>query len=370
MLGRYSKQGAALFVLSALFCGFLLFGIFVFAPFLLPPKMAVDVLKLRMGWSPPYYLVLDEDMGVALAVPYDREINWRKSPWSLRHIPFPGQRRIGYRGNPGEVSQPVDIAVLGDSHGYGLEVAQDETLVSELGRLSGLRTANLALPYQGTTQEVKLYELYGHRLRPKVVLLMICPNDPWDNERFRTWRRRSRGSRSRRDEGIDFFEFKSQGATPEIGAYHRFINRILPYVPSKRLRSVLRQGLLANRYDEETAAALKAPEGLKTLEEDVLALQALARGEGARFGVVLTHIWGERIFDGGLPRMKEILIKHHIPFLDLEPVFGGDCSARRGLCLPRERRHWNKKGHAVAAAEILGFLRRERLVSLKPQSAR
>jgi hypothetical protein len=355
---------AALMVSTAFLAGVLALVATDSFPCLLPPDLGYYTMRGKMAtdrrWRFP-----DQELGTALGFPYERSLCWRQTPWTVRHAPLPGNGRIGYRGEPGRDPATAQIVAMGDSHGYGLEVSQEETWAQRLEQLSGRQTANLSIPFEGTTLLVRSYELHAQGLRPKVVILMVCPNDAWDNLRFRGWRKR-------------LLEASASGKRPpSFGLHGRgmqrrgklrgwIIKRLHQYPHTSPRMTGLMQRLSGGSYFNyvmATAASLRKPEGLASMEEDILALERMTRRQGAQLVVVLTHIWGLPHYAGGADRFKAILKRHRIPALDLQPVFGPDCALQEGACFPWDKAHWSAQGHSATAREILLFLQRRRLAT-------
>ncbi|MBI5240653.1 MAG: hypothetical protein HY926_09285 [Elusimicrobia bacterium] len=340
-------------------CILLIEGAARWAPALLPRPVRLRALEFlsRRGSA---LFVPDRELGVALPAP--ARLSMPLFPGSrIRHVLLPGESRIGFRGDFQDAARAgVDIVAIGDSHVYQVEVDEDETWISQLARVSGLRTANLGLPYQGTNQELRFYELYGARLRPKVVLLTVCPNDAWDNEAYTNWLVEMGGGEAQRP-ASSFIRYKTclQLRLPSAAcALATFLHR----------NSLLGFAATSNLWSSSYAAAidrnLRKQEGLGTIGRDIQTMKSLVEGGGGRFGVILTDIWGFPSTHPQYLRMREILKARRIPFLDLVVAFNGskDIRRRRREFLSVDNLHWNGQGSAFVAQEVYRFLRKRGFV--------
>jgi hypothetical protein len=77
--------------------------------------------------------------------------------------------RHGFNNPPGLWSQPVDIALIGDSFTQGACVAPEDNLAGRLRR-AGKRVINLGVGGHGPLLETAVMEEYAAALKPKVVL--------------------------------------------------------------------------------------------------------------------------------------------------------------------------------------------------------
>lgn len=327
-------------------------------PLLVPDQwLQLQCLRWRL-WGDGL-LSPDPEMGVAIRAPLERHEVWDGAPVRLRHIPFLGESRIGYRaGAEGRDPTKVDIAALGDSHAYGLEVDEDATWESRLSRLTGLSVANLALPYQGTAQEMILYRRYGVRFHPRLVLMTICPNDFWDNKNFHGWLAQRQGG----EQSFPRYRFRMALRWPG------------PLIRLARLANksiVLQQLLFRPRVDTSTPpmarveGASQSPEAMAGLVADVVQIRALAAAGGARFGAILTDIWWGPPWAAPAAQLKRALRSRGIPVLDLsEKMCGPSGCWPDELRLPRDR-HWSQRGQARVAEEVRRFLLEARLLPLR-----
>lgn len=321
-----------------------------FHPALLPARLQLECMRWRFKAD---VLTGDAEMGVVMPAPLERQGGWKNKTVLLRHVLFPGESSVGYRGGAeGGDPTKVDIAVLGDSHVYNLEIDEKATWLSLLSRRTGRSVANLALPYQGTAQEFLWYRRYGVRLHPKLVLMTLCPNDLGDNKVFHDWA-------AQRDAGeadFQYYRFRVMLGWPEP----------LPRLALWANKSILLQQLLlrprmSRNYADFLEAAGGPPEAMEMLVADVAKTRALAAEGGGRFAVVLTDIWWGGWMAPWAERLKTDLRSQGIPVLDLTEKMCSPIGCSDRYRLPDDL-HWNNRGQAKVADEVRDFLRRERLL--------
>lgn len=85
----------------------------------------------------------------------------------------------------------AEIVIVGDSVGFGYGAADDEAWPAVLSRsLSRSRVINLSLIGAGAQQYLRVYETFGTKLRPKLLLVaFLASNDFWDAGVFDDWLR-------------------------------------------------------------------------------------------------------------------------------------------------------------------------------------
>lgn len=337
-------------VLAVLAAGLLLEAGLRWAPRLFPGWLELECLRLRVLLG-PRCLIPDAELGVAPSVPFDKSERWSGGRVRLRHVPFPGEVSIGYRaGAEGADPEHVDIAVVGDSHAYGMEVDEKATWESRLSGLTGLTVANLALPFQGTAQEALAFRRYGVRLHPRLVLFTLCPNDAWDNEVFRDWSARRPGLRP----PLGYHRFRLQLGWP--GPLARLARGAQGSYVLRRLLETVR---MRRRAHEFNRTAVQRPQELEALAADADAARAAAGR--ARFAAILTDIWWIPAFRAQRGPLKEALARRGIPVLDLAEALCAPAGCPEGFYLPMDL-HWNERGHERVAEEVKGYLVRERLL--------
>jgi hypothetical protein len=120
---------------------------------------------------------------------YDSELGWLPVPNS--DVTFSGMRTIkvhhnslGLRDIEHDASPKPTIAFLGDSFVWGYDAEQNERFTEVLrSKMHGHRIVNAGVTAYGTDQEYLLLQRLWDRIRPNVVVLMVCiDNDRKDNQ--------------------------------------------------------------------------------------------------------------------------------------------------------------------------------------------
>jgi SGNH hydrolase-like domain, acetyltransferase AlgX len=116
--------------------------------------------------------------------------------------------------------------------------------------------------------------------------------------------------------------------------------------------------------DTDITAVLADEAGVKTVTDYLFGrIDSVVRAMGAR---LLLAMDGDRFAiyrDSDSPALAlnrlaaETAFRHHIPFIDLDPMFRADWRAQHRRFDFDSDGHWNEHGHAVAAAAIARALR-------------
>jgi hypothetical protein len=131
------------------------------------------------------YLRMDES-GLAPVYAHDAELGWYPIANSAQI--YSGARSVHVRHNslglrdiePDNVPQRT-IAFVGDSFVWGYDAEEDERFTNILRtKLPGYRIANIGVTAYGTDQEYLLLRRVWDRIKPNVVVLMVCV----DNDRI------------------------------------------------------------------------------------------------------------------------------------------------------------------------------------------
>ena len=92
----------------------------------------------------------------------------------------------GFRDTLPAQADPYAL-ILGDSFGFGVGVAAEETWLEQLEAQTGLTFVNLSQVGASSLQEARIYNQYGRELPAKIVFWMFFQNDLKDNLRFAQW---------------------------------------------------------------------------------------------------------------------------------------------------------------------------------------
>jgi len=351
------------------------------------------------GWAlTPGATAFDTDPDYAIRVTV--------STAGLRDVEHDLERRSG----------PPRIVILGDSFMEAAQVELDETMARRLGdRLADrAEVLNLGVAGYGTAQEYLYLRDEGERFQARVVVLAVFPlNDLRNNhrpleeqihgrdglqararpfatiaadrvsfeypeiERVEAWAddARVRRERARADRGpirrLLLWELSTRFVLSATIAGDRPAPRSVD--PNVWLGTMLtrfepawaERALPSERYAELFAQSWRITERLIVMTRDL----AAARGaelvlmvvpdriqidDRYRDRIAAAYAGAELDLDRSSRRLEQLAIEHDIPSLDLVPVFR---SADVGpLFHQTVDRHWNARGHDVAAAALAQFL--------------
>jgi hypothetical protein len=315
---------------------------------------------------------------------------------------------LGHRGPERDWERPPALRVvgLGDSFTFGSGVAVEETFLARIETAlgAGAEVVNAGLPGYGPDNAALLLEADGPRIRPHVVLLSVFVGNDFSDMLTGPHRIAVRGGLMRSREGV------------LDGLYRPLVpGRLLPAdlpLPSaatgaRPVRDWLRARshafrLVARRYRDLRARwegdgagrpaytlfegeafclrqwAPEMHEAWARLRASLLRARDWCDSNGARFAIALVptrpqvdprHWAAERArfalreedFDLDKPQalLRGFAAANGIPAVDLLPALRAR-SAEGGVYFEDDI-HWNARGHAVAAEEILRALRAEGL---------
>lgn len=164
--------------------------------------LALAELALRLfrpaprGYSPLYRF--DAELGYTVAE--DLDLDYQGSDYQV-HI---STDELGARRHPPAAGRPtgapLTVMVLGDSYTFGIGVDDDQTWPYHLEQLladalpgTTARVVNLGVPGYGLTQMRLLAERHFEALNPRLLVVMMCSNDPGDDLGFSLGADHSRG---------------------------------------------------------------------------------------------------------------------------------------------------------------------------------
>lgn len=290
----------------------------------------------------------DPDLGHCLKAPHARDLRYGDFSIGVRHRRLAGSSPCGYRAeafssgdpSPAASAQRPDMVVLGDSHVYGLEVDQPSVWTSIVAKETGLRVANLGVRMYGSTQDVDLYLRHGRGLRPRIVALMLCPNDPWDNEVFHDWLSGNGVPAPMDSDEMMYRVCRTLGvpSSPTICSAAVAFGRS-GLSPHLLLGRVVARSYAKRALDPDPGRA-----GMRMVLKDVGRLnQGLA---GTPLVVILNEGWprGQReVLASGLEKAR-------IPWMEIPGMAGSSRVPLDG--------HWTEIGHRQVAAQVADFLRK------------
>jgi hypothetical protein len=266
----------------------------------------------------------------------------------------------------------VDILTVGDSWTYSLPVTDDQAWPEILDRtLASRRVLNLGLPGAGPQQYLRLFETFGAKLSPKVVVVGIhLGSDLGDALHFDAW------SRAESGEGLIEFGLKNLRS----GVKGWLLQKSYLYTLVNDLRASYRAGVFLQGKTVQLAdgsrvqlvprqlasqARLSAPGQLafKLVLETLEHLQALATRLQTHCLVlffpskeeVYLPAFGDPAADLAARFLPE-LDKRGIVYLDLGPYFRQHAAAGETLFWEVDG-HPNPRGYALIAEVVLAHLR-------------
>lgn len=313
------------------------------------PSWRLSWLRRHRGNEAPYRFSFDQHHSIR---------GWTLAP-NLRSVPVFGNKRLssnsaGLRGQrefaipkPAGVTR---IALLGDSFTFGEEVSDEETFAQQIERLApGVEVLNFGVHGYGHDQMLLYLREAVARYRPDVVLVGHVTDDSLRNvTAFRDFAKPR--FRLRNDELV--LEGTPVPTPAALLASQAWRSRFIDLLAMANSRIAWRWGNKASEVDLLTDALLSA-------------ISREARALGARPAIALLPAWGELGVTVPEPLPGEAFVmqvsrREGVPCLRLRPLF----LERAQLGAEYERLgHWRPAEHRLAAEGIVGFLRRENLLS-------
>lgn len=249
------------------------------------------------------------------------------------------------------------ILVLGDSFAFGWGVPDDRMFSSELERQLAARghytVRTAGVPGYSTDQEYLLWRRLATQLRPAQVVLLLHRSDPpanvqdaavmgkfvYPKPRFQIVEGRLQLS------GVPVPDKRALAPDSVFEPVKRLLR---PFATYTLVQSSLRSGVsLPWRASAPSPQQAPSPEAYEMTAALLGALDADVRAHGATFFVAL--IPTDAAMTETLARICRTL---GIPFLDLQAAFNG----QKDVLLVHDR-HWNAKGHGIAARAVAPFVR-------------
>ncbi len=335
-------------------------------PGFLPPnlQLALRVRDTVAQRSQLFYE--DSDLGHVLKPGLNAEVDM------LGEFSFHVQTSDLGLGGPGFRDQDVQIpayaVAIGDSFTYGLGVEEPATWVARLQDDLGEEVVNLGQPGIGPVRENRIYQQYGRRLQPQVVLWMVVPNDLEDAMVFNGFGRPGQEP-DWLDRAFDalrpwsrlalVIEF-SLGRGPFAWAGGYEIRQVRDQVFFFQPGFITKQIDLADPYIEK---------GWWISRNALADAVAAAHDDGSRFILILAPP-RERVYidlltddpphapfntDALFARYKDLGDELGFEVLDLTEPFVEAAQSGEILYFSRDG-HWNAAGHALAARELTAYL--------------
>jgi SGNH hydrolase-like domain, acetyltransferase AlgX len=343
---------------------------------------------------------------------HDPLLGWRKRPGARARLVFPeytydvAVNMLGLRDAERPHRKPAGVErvlLLGDSFVEGIGVAVEDGVARRLERALGERAAvevvNGGSGGYSTDQEYLFYRSEGRRYGARAVLLFFHYNDVLSNARDVYWRGRkpvfavAEGQLVLR--GVPVPDTPVTPPPPEIlddddarSGGSALLDRV-----GRRLRHGA-----PGVYDAAARLGLWAPVRPRPVPEEMLVYERIPRPEiedawtrtrlilralageverdGARFALVYVPARMEAALrswdltcrryrwdsmadrDGVRRRVEQMAAQDGVAFLDLTEALRREDRGLLGGPYYEYDPHWNERGHAVAAAEVERFLRR------------
>jgi hypothetical protein len=380
-VGRTSKRGfvAAIVITASIVLTLIVTEVMlrIFHGFLsVEIQQALDVNPRKFGVSHPYIGNLHTPNNVLTSSGRDFRATHRTDGHGFRNAwPWP---------------ERAEIVVLGDSVTFALHVEDEQAwpaiIASSLPRN---RVINLGLIGAGPQQHLRVYETFGIKLSPKVLLVgLFVRNDFWDENMFDSWLKSGAGGNYM--VWRDFGRPKQIGFNPQrpLASLKRalrwkidvFARQIYLYNLLLLARKSVKERLAdepkilhfmgGGRLELFPVDFIKATEGAYSNRRELeLVLRSLeriwstARANGTHVLVVFQPskeevylpLLGEDIPDPGAPLRQE-LDEAGIDYLDLTPVFRQKAAASEQLFFEVDG-HPNARGQALIAENVISHLK-------------
>jgi GDSL-like lipase/acylhydrolase family protein len=294
----------------------------------------------------------------------------------------------GFR-NPWPWPQQPQIVVVGDSVSFGYGVAGKDAWPAIVAReLPRNPLVNLSLIGAGPQQYLRVYETFGAKLQPKLLLVgVFAANDFWDAETFDQWLQSGAGGNYMvwRDFGRPG-PFRLRLSNPGATVRNIFSRTIYPVLRASRTYNLLRalRGGLESGLPEPSKIIVLKDGGRVELSEAFrsqsylsdpgghvfqlaadafIRLHTLATEQGTHVLMVLQPSKEEVYLpqlDDNVPDitrgLRDLFDRRGIEYLDLIPGFREHARAGEQLFFEVDG-HPNQRGYALAGELILNHLR-------------
>lgn len=286
-----------------------------------------------------------------------RTIRYQTQSYGLGDIGF---RDIGTHA-------PFDAVVVGDSFSLCDDAPAEACWVRHLNDSTGLSFATLGVNGYSTLAAERVLDRYGVKLKPKLVLASMYPNDFKDNENFDAWTR----------SGTDNFwvwlgNRRGRGPWSRWLTNHSMLFRVVDAYTRSHSRPIHRfkQDELdfVFRFDVWWVRAARNMDnhpGFKLMKESFERMRQVSKDNDAKF-VVLLFPTKEQIYwnyakqfspdaslDANRPldAVRKYCEDAGITYCDLQEAFRSEAAKGRQLYHPISQ-HWNDAGNDVAARAI------------------
>jgi hypothetical protein len=352
------------------------------------------LLQLFPGLAPEAVRQLVEDgpSNQGVSHPYIGHLHTPNKTFVLSGTDFKATHHTdgyGFR-NAWPWPERAEIVTVGDSVTFGQAVDDEHAWPAILARsLSRSRVINLGLIGAGPQQYLRVYETFGRKLDPKVVLVgFFARNDFWDDEMFDRWLASGVGrnymvwrnfGRPRR---VSFsLEQPVKSMLDVLRWNHALLSRssylytmllhargaVKKWRPAEvkvfELPDGTRMQLFPNDFANKTAGSQPDHHVFRLTLEALERIQSTARANGTHVLVIFQPSKEEVYLPllGELPpdpisQLKAALEKAGIRYLDTTPVFRKRAEAGEKLFFEVDG-HPNETGYALIADTVLAHLK-------------
>lgn len=279
---------------------------------------------------------------------------------------------------------PFAAVAIGDSFTLCDDVSVEHCWVKHVADRTGMSFATLGVNGYSTLAEARVLDRYGRKLKPRLVLLGIFPNDFKDNVNFDEW------TRSGTD---DFWVWlggkRGRGEFGRWLADRSIIYRMVDGAMRVRTRDIdnYKQGDLdfVFRLDKWWLDLVQDTEnnpGWHLMQKAILDIQRTSKEMGAQL-VVLLFPPKEQIYwdiarqfappeaqnltvSHPLDIVQTFLDSHHIASCRFEDALRAEASRGRQV-YHRISSHWNDAGNAIGAQTVLQCLATKGLIEPPPE---
>jgi lysophospholipase L1-like esterase len=281
----------------------------------------------------------------------------------------------------------VDVVALGDSLTYGFGVGDEEAWPAIVSRRTETSIINLGLVGASSIQYLRVYETFGVKLHPKLLLVGVyAHNDFWDAGMFHLWLTAGVGDNymAWRNFGRPL-RFTFSLRDPMGTAEGVFRTRVYPLIRSSHLYNLLRAirggsgaevvatktltfadgsrlRLDPNDFRYLTDGAQPDDHEFRLVLDGLRKIHSMAATQGTRVLLVLLPgkeeiylpLAGEDAADPAGP-LRQALDNEGIEYLDLAPVFRARAEAGQRLFFEVDS-HPNEVGYALIGESVASHI--------------
>ena len=250
-----------------------------------------------------------------------------------------------FRTNP---SQPPDLLVIGDSMLQADGVDDPFTLPAQLSQLSGLNIWAYGCKGYGTTQEWLWLQANIANIKPRMVLLMFCPNDFINNSL--NWERVDKAHNNLRPRPYLSPDGSTQTFDPSPPEYHLAYR----FEIGRTVAQVLRRwqaSTVSNTNSFDTQAYLTESSAITA--QALQRIQNLCVAQSAELFLLYTH-------EQAQPDAFETAFRELATSLKLQEIKGVSLAIDQACrsanapvaYLDAPGGHWNRTGHKIIATQL------------------